>query len=90
MTRQLDPDPQLRIFTLRRSIFIWFCGGVIGWAAAILLVYNVFQTSDRQMAQQTQPPATVANSQNDTAADPNALEKIAPAAGPAPSTSNGH
>jgi hypothetical protein len=82
MSRKLDPEPQLQIFTLRRSIFIWFCGGVIGWAAAILLVYNVFQGSAPQMAQSGQQPGTrssaVADSQN---TDPNSLNNVAPAAG---------
>jgi hypothetical protein len=81
MSRKLDPEPQLQIFTLRRSIFIWFCGGVIGWAAAILLVYNVFQGSAPQMAQtgsQQGARPTVADSQS---TDPKSLNNLAPAAG---------
>jgi hypothetical protein len=90
MARKLDTEPQHKIFTLRRSIFIWFCGGVIGWAAALLIVYNVFQTTDRQVAQTKSPTdnatTAVANSQsngNPTGPDPESLAKIAPAAGPA-------
>ena len=84
MNRRLDPEPQHQIFTLRKSIFIWLCGGVIGWAATILVVYSVFQGGGQQVAQNNQPPSAVtgARNQNDLAPDPNALSKIAPAAGP--------
>jgi hypothetical protein len=83
MTRTLDPEPQHQIFTLRRSILIWFCGGVIGWAAMIMLGYSVFHPSDRQIADTTpvgNTPAIASSDQN--SADPEALSKIAPAAGP--------
>jgi len=82
MTRTLDPEPQREIFTLRRSIFIWFCGGVIGWAAVIMMAYSVFQTTDRQIADTSPatPPVIASGEQN--GADPNALSRIAPAAGP--------
>jgi hypothetical protein len=76
MVRKLDPEPQLQIFTLRRSIFIWFCGGVIGWAAAILLVYNVFQGSAPQVA--------------DSQSDPTSLNGIAPASNGVSQTDNTH
>jgi len=82
MTRTLDPEPQREIFTLRRSVFIWFCGGVIGWAAVIMMAYSVFQTTDRQIANTSPatPPAVASDGQN--GADPSALSRIAPAAGP--------
>ena len=82
MSRTLDPEPQHQIFTLRRSIFIWFCGGVIGWAAVLMMAYSVFQTSDRQIADtgSSSAPAIASGEQN--SADPNALSRIAPAAGP--------
>jgi hypothetical protein len=84
MNRKLDPEPQREIFTLRRSIFVWFCGGVIGWAAAILLIYTVFQGGEQSRIADTKPQsqspaADVANGQNP---DADSLSQIAPAAGP--------
>ncbi len=83
MNRTLDTEPQREIFTLRRSMFVWFCGGVIGWAAMIMLIYSVFQGGDRQIADSK--PATNSStvaSGDQNSDDPNVLSKIAPAAGP--------
>lgn len=83
MNRKLDPEPQREIFTLRRSIFVWFCGGVIGWAAAILLVYTMFQGGDKPQIATTNPQGPDATSMADSQKpDADSLSKIAPAAGP--------
>ena len=83
MNRALDTEPQREIFTLRRSIFIWFCGGVIGWAAMIMLVYSVFQGGDRQIADSKPATNSLSVASGDqNGADPDSLSRIAPAAGP--------
>jgi len=65
--------------SIRRSVIVWLAGGVFGWVIAVVLIYGTIRvTSYDNIARDQQ------HEQSDTATipDENALQSIAPAAGP--------
>lgn len=68
------------ILSLRSSVIVWVCGGILGWAAAIFVVYTSFNLTRERVAEGELPPDALPEDRfADDAAG--ALSDIAPAAG---------